>query len=380
MQKPQTPTYRRHRAGGRDRAFVELDGQRYYIGRYGSRESIQRYDQLVAEWLAAGRHRPGEAHEITVVEAARRYWHHCLAAFPPRTRGVHRVALRRLRRLYGRTRAVDFGPRSLRALRETWARESLARKTVNEYTAVIKAMFKWAASHELMPGSVHHGLATVEGLRRGRSAARETEPVRPVPPAHVRAVRHLVSRQVWAMIELQRLTGMRPGEVVQMRAVDLDMTARVWTYTPATHKTAHHGHSRTVYLGPRAQTILRPFLRPELAAQLFSPRDATADRAAVAKTHRRPGAPKAPSKTTRRIRDGYDVHSYRRAIERACLKAGVPEWAPNRLRHNAATRLRREFGIDLAQTILGHRIGSAITEIYAEANVGKAKAVVAKVG
>lgn len=55
-------------------------------------------------------------------------------------------------------------------------------------------------------------------------------------------------------------------------------------------------------------------------------------------------------------------------------------WHPHQLRHNAATRLRREFGIDLAQTILGHRLGSAVTEIYAEANVAKAKDVIARVG
>ena len=28
------------------------------------------------------------------------------------------------------------------------------------------------------------------------------------------------------------------------------MSGRVWTYVPATHKTQHHGHSRTVCLGP----------------------------------------------------------------------------------------------------------------------------------
>ncbi len=65
---------------------------------------------------------------------------------------------------------------------------------------------------------------------------------------------------------------------------------------------------------------------------------------------------------------------------RACVRANVSEWSPHQLRHNAATRLRREFGIDLAATILGHRLGSQVTEIYAEANVSKAKAVVAKVG
>jgi integrase len=58
----------------------------------------------------------------------------------------------------------------------------------------------------------------------------------------------------------------------------------------------------------------------------------------------------------------------------------VPTWAPNRLRHNAATRLRREHGIDIAQTILGHRLGSHITEIYAEANIAKAIDVIAEVG
>jgi len=57
MQTPKTPKYRRHRSGGRDRAFVELDGQRTYLGTYGSTESHERYDQLIAEWLVSGRRR-----------------------------------------------------------------------------------------------------------------------------------------------------------------------------------------------------------------------------------------------------------------------------------------------------------------------------------
>lgn len=51
MQDPKIPKYRRHHAGGRDRAFVELGGQRDYIGRYNSPESVQHHEQLVAEWL-----------------------------------------------------------------------------------------------------------------------------------------------------------------------------------------------------------------------------------------------------------------------------------------------------------------------------------------
>jgi integrase len=55
-------------------------------------------------------------------------------------------------------------------------------------------------------------------------------------------------------------------------------------------------------------------------------------------------------------------------------------WQPNRLRHLAATNLRRDHGIDLAQTILGHRLGSGVTEIYAEANIAAAAAVMQKIG
>jgi len=183
------------------------------------------------------------------------------------------------------------------------------------------------------------------------------------------------------MIELQRLTGMRPGEVLSMRVCDLDMSGVVWTYTPAEHKTEHHGHGRAVFIGPRAQTILRPFLRPELTACLFSPREAEQSRRSLdAKGQRGLGQRETRRKTHRRLGDRYTTESYRRAIARACELAGAPQWSPNQLRHNAATRLRREHGLDVAQTILGHRIGSAITELYAEANVRKARQVMAKVG
>jgi hypothetical protein len=49
-----------------------------------------------------------------------------------------------------------------------------------------------------------------------------------------------------------------------MRTRDVDTSGRVWSFTPEAHKTEHHGKERRIYLGPRAQTVLRPWLRPEL--------------------------------------------------------------------------------------------------------------------
>ena len=120
------------------------------------------------------------------------------------------------------------------------------------------------------------------------------------------------------------LTGARIGELVIMRPVDIDTTGRVWSYCPAEHKTAHYGHNRRIYIGPRAQQAIRPFLTRPVDAYLFDPREAVAERADVAHTHRRPGQKPNPCKTRRVVRRHYDVSGVRRAIRRACDKADIP--------------------------------------------------------
>ena len=43
---------------GRNRAFVRLDGKTIYLGRWGSAQSRQAYDQIIREWLDNGRSLP----------------------------------------------------------------------------------------------------------------------------------------------------------------------------------------------------------------------------------------------------------------------------------------------------------------------------------
>ncbi|MBS3735540.1 MAG: tyrosine-type recombinase/integrase, partial [Phycisphaerae bacterium] len=54
-------------------------------------------------------------------------------------------------------------------------------------------------------------------------------------------------------------------------------------------------------------------------------------------------------------------------------------WRPHQLRHNAATELRKEFGLETARIILGHR-SPAVTTIYAEQDHHKAVEAMEKVG
>ena len=261
----------------------------------------------------------------------------------------------------------------------------IVRTSINRNVGRIRRLFKWGVENELVPVNVHVALTTVSGLRHGRSEAVESSPVKPVPEADIEAVKPHVSRQVWAMIQVQLVTGMRPGEVRLMRIADVDMSGSIWSYRPEEHKTQHHGRHRIIFIGPQGQDIIRPFLKADRGRYLFSPAESRQEFHQARRQNRR--SPMTPSQASRQPKanpvrkpgECYSVTSYARAIKNACKAAGIPVWTPNRLRHNAATRLRKEFDIETVRTILGHATGFT-TEIYAELDSDKARRVMGVVG
>lgn len=75
---------------------------------------------------------------------------------------------------------------------------------------------------QLVLAEVHAACKAVAGLRFGRSEATESERIQPVEPSDIAAVERCVSRQIWGMIQLQLVTGMRRGEVRSIRLTDID--------------------------------------------------------------------------------------------------------------------------------------------------------------
>ncbi len=57
----------------------------------------------------------------------------------------------------------------------------------------------------------------------------------------------------------------------------------------------------------------------------------------------------------------------------------LASWSPNRLRHAAATEVRRQFGLEAAQVTLGHSKANT-TEIYAERDHDLARTVALRIG
>jgi integrase len=311
--------------------------------------------------------------------------------------------------MYGHTSAKDFGPLALKAIRhkliaqpittrikvtdpstgkhvwqEKLLRVGLARGVINQRINRIRRLFKWAVENELVPSSILEGLRAVRGLQRGRSAARETEKIRPVSLALVEETLPHLSATVADMLRLQLLTGMRSGEVVIMRACDIDMTGPVWLYRPGHHKMEHAGIERVVALGPRAQEIVRRYLKTSTQAYLFSPRDSVlAFRQRQRNQRKSPVQPSQVCRAKRRPRrkpgERYDVRAIAHAVRRACLKHRLECWHPHQLRHSAASSIRREFGLDAARATLGHH-GPAITNHYAEVDGNKIIEVARKLG
>jgi hypothetical protein len=78
----------------------------------------------------------------------------------------------------------------------------------------------------LVPPAVLQALQAVAGLAEGRIEARQTEPVKPVPDAPVGAVPPHVLPPLAAMIDRQRLTGIRPGDACVVRPRDIDTGGR----------------------------------------------------------------------------------------------------------------------------------------------------------
>ena len=118
-------------------------------------------------------------------------------------------------------------------------------------------------------------------------------------------------------------------------------------------------------------------------------------------------------KPKRTAGEKYTTGSYRKAIHRACdLAFPAPEplcrrtdesvrdwrerltdmqraeldqwqsdhrWSPNRLRHSAGTEIRKRYGLEAAQVILGHA-SADVTQIYAERDLQKAVEIMREVG
>lgn len=450
------PSYRLHKPSGR--ALVEIDGRRIYLGKHGTAASKTKYKKKIAEWAARnGKTIEGlaptatSAAPMTITELVVRYWTEHVTTYyqkrgqPTTTQLNIRTSLKLLRRLNGDTAAADFDQIALDAYRDEMIDAGNCIKTINDRVNDVRRAFRWGARKKLVPAAAWQNLLTVENLKAGRTRAKAGRGVKPVPDKVIEQTLPHLSDVVAAMVRFQRLTGCRPGEVCSIRPCDIERPKHplqqlrddapavlpmrpagdgaapiggeepgVWCYRPEGHKTEHHGIERRVYIGPRAQDVLRPYLDRDPEAFCFCPREAHAQD--VGGLNDRGEQTRHAPRFGRTGGRRYDKNSYRKAIiyglcrlARAMGKEvprpaaapagpeamprkrwrpptrkwfesnGVPYWHPSQIRHSAATQLEFDFDHDAARVVLGHG-DERTTRIYAERDFSKAAEVARQIG
>ena len=428
----------------RNLAAVRIDGRFLYLGPWGDDPrkpcpaAQAAYDAKIREWLDNGRRLPDSGTEpLTVEELAARFWTHAESHYVKKGRPTselhcYRMALRPVRRLYGASAAENFGPAALKACRAELVAAGMVRRSVNKTVSRIRSVFRWAAAEQLVDPSVVTALEMVAPLLAGRTEAAESEPVAAVPESDLAATLAHLAAPVRAMVEVQLWSGCRPGEVVGMRGRDIDTAGlsvagvRVWVYRPADHKGEHLDKDRVIFLGPKAQEVIHPWLKADAAAPLFasaSPRwrgraysvsgyrqaieracvqaaladiaaKGPADAAALKSLEEAAGKAQTVSAMVRARRPKPAAAELKKAVAaataaaqefRRALAAAVEAhkapgpWHPHRLRHNAAERLEAEHGLEAAQYVLGHSMPDT-TRIYSQAHRRKAAEVMGRSG
>jgi integrase len=342
-----------------------VDGQERtkQFGPWGSDECVRRYQQFQHAWAAGTTLLPDAA--ASVADLVLAWLDYCERTYRKRGRVTseyhcNRAAMKHLNRLCGAEPAADFTGRKLRAVREAMIAETWSRKTINDHCARIVRAFGWASTESLVPVAVHQSLALVETLAAGRrEEVAEAEPVEPVPTSaglHPTKNRRAV---LVAMIRVQLLTGMRPGELLGLTPADVDRSRDPWRYEAVEYnKMLHKNLKRVVFFGPQAREVLAPLLAecaPDAKVFRFPPWRKKADWTPV--SHK----------------------IYRARIADACSAAGVPVWTPNQLRHNKATELMDAYESDaavgaalgnspeVARQVYAHRAGESVARRIAEA-------------
>lgn len=372
-------------------AQVSIHGKNHHLGKWGSKQAKEKYALLLTEWKSSAPRVRDTATGCTINEILLAYVKLTKAEHGDKSHqfySISSVAKLLGKYGYGETLASEFGPKRLKQFREAMVRDDHSRQYTNDIAKRFKIVMKWAASEEMIDGSIVVNLQTVQGLKRKRSSkARESPEIPPVADSVIEAtIKHIVNPRVVDMVKLHRLLGCRPTELCEMKPKHIDRTGEVWTYSPEHHKTEDRGKSRDIVIGPRAQEILTAYLlrgEDDWCFESLPGRCFSKDSYRTAVQRAAKLAFPTPDKWKQRSGESAKERNSRlaRAGERTEFERWRKQyhWAPNQLRHSRATEIRKHHGLEAAQVALGHA-SADITQIYAERDHELARQVATKSG
>ncbi len=396
--KAPLPKIRFHLSGN---AIVTICGRDYYLGKHGSPVSFARYAILIRDYQANGMTAPPDISSSELVSLTEGFESglptvhledepitikHLMASYNAHAETVYETSPAEQSRIKqicdeielheGSTIVAKYGPKKLKDQRDRWVKSGKCRKYCNRLTCLVVRIFGWGVSEELVDETTWRALMSVTPLREGKTAAPESDARVPVSLDDVRKTIPELSPMLRAMVRIHVATGMRPTELCTIRPMDIDKAGPEWLYKPPHHKNKSKGQDRVIPILGDAKDALIDYMNRAADSYCFCPSESVAQWQAKKRSNRRSKV--QPSQEDRSKEnplvqpgDRYTQDSYRRAIHRACKRAGVKQWFPYQLRHLNLTEVRDALSAEHAQAIGGHsRID--MTNVYAKAKVEKA--------
>jgi hypothetical protein len=162
------PKYSLHKPSGQ--AKVRYNGKTIYLGKHGTRASLEAYAEIVANLpkpngpVTFTDPLPGTI--LMVGECCQRFEVHARTYYardgvPTGEHVTIRCSLRPLVKRFAELPVTEFGPKKLKTVRADMIALGWTRYYVNKATSIIKRCFTWLASEELVPAEIAVALSTV---------------------------------------------------------------------------------------------------------------------------------------------------------------------------------------------------------------------------
>ena len=148
------------------------------------------------------------------------------------------------------------------------------------------------------------------------------------------------------MVKVQRFSDVRPCEVREMKFNMISEVKKngktVWIYIiPRKQATKRSDHPRLVFLDGICRKILKKY-----------------------KKIRKPD--EYVFRSQKEKDTCYTKDTYKQAIERACIAAGIEVWNPGQIRHRGTTEIAKKFGDKVAAACAGHTNTKTTNRYYIE--------------
>lgn len=295
-----------------------IDGERVYFGS-DERKARAEYHRRMAAALREKPSGPAETRPPEYVSEAIDRW------LTVNAKPCYEKWLRHFAKFTAEL-ALDDVPRDLlyqfaaelrkATYRQGKAVKPISLKGIRHRVATAKAVLRYAASQDWLKR-----MPDVPKLAKPALVARD------IPPARLAEILGTLPDKPGQILRFIAYTGCRPGEACGLRWADVrfDLGACVL----ASHKTAHHGQARTLYLTPQAENILRQLGPGEASDYVF--------------TSRAGGPYKVNSLCESMRRRGFTTYQLRHSYAQRAVDSGVPLEVVAGLLGHADTTMTRTY-------------------------------------